>query len=919
MPHARPAAGRRAIEVLLQAELPESPEHQLVLVDATWAGTDTDREFTLQVGGARRRVHVTEQDSPLGITDAWHQHTAETASSGGGILVVTGSVPVDQLGWDLRAHAVRRRPLAVAPTDIVKQIFGAHDLDARMLREDWLLDGLLDAEPHGGWPHIGSVLTRDRAVRALLAARVGLGTLSESDTDHVDLDADTLFDWSLRGTGPRRFAALPQRERDGLTAWLEQAAGPAAPTLLALAAAGRGTDALPLGALAAAALACPTADQASFALGALFGGALQAFDALQPYATAATGVLTRWAGQAEANAPGRDEARSRLIAALDQADQLAAQAQLSPLLTSDRLLPSGYRARLHSLADALGKRPADAVTALRAVTDHQLAALHGDSTERARTAVRLVRWLDTPPNPARSVGDAVRDHMASGGWADLATSVLAEGDDLHDSVLGESYHRLIGRVRDRRRGLDENFAQLLAAWAESAEQQAPHGALLIEDVLTEAAAPLARGGGRPLIIVLDGMSADVAVDLAGDLDRRTWTEIVPSPGSGRSATARLAAVAMLPTLTRVSRASLLSGQAAEGGQDAERSGFTRFWNRRPRNAVLFHKGGYEGAAGHRLAPELLDTLASDTVVGVVVNTIDDALADGRDSGRGRWRIRDIAKLGDLLDAARSTGRPVLLVSDHGHVLDRTPRTTTAAPADDARGARWRTGAGDISDGEVALRGPRVRGGGSIVAAWREDLRYKSRQAGYHGGASLAEVTVPVLAFLPQGHEVPAGWNLLPAEQVPPDWWREIEMPPDSAAAEELAPAKRAKGRKPSPEPSTPGLFAAAGHGTLGEQTIQSKPYLELREFVRNAPDHAAVRAAIDALVKAGGRLSPAAVANAAQAETGKSERNPARFVTMLERLLNIDGYPVLQLVESGRTVHLDKELLRQQFTAGGGV
>ena len=34
---------------------------------------------------------------------------------------------------------------------------------------------------------------------------------------------------------------------------------------------------------------------------------------------------------------------------------------------------------------------------------------------------------------------------------------------------------------------------------------------------------------------------------------------------------------------------------------------------------------------------------------------------------------------------------------------------------------------------------------------------------------------------------------------------------------------------------------------------------------------------------------------------------------MLERLLNIDGYPVLQLVESGRTVQLDRALLSQQF------
>ncbi len=98
--------------------------------------------------------------------------------------------------------------------------------------------------------------------------------------------------------------------------------------------------------------------------------------------------------------------------------------------------------------------------------------------------------------------------------------------------------------------------------------------------------------------------------------------------------------------------------------------------------------------------------------------------------------------------------------------------------------------------------------------------------------------------------------------------------------------------------------------------MRSAAYRSQRDFVRLPPADTAVAAALDALLAAGGKLSPAAVAAAAQAATGKSQRNPERFVTVLERLLNIDGYPVLQLVESGRTVHLDKELLRQQFTGG---
>ncbi|KUN85556.1 hypothetical protein AQJ66_13700 [Streptomyces bungoensis] len=905
---ARPAAGRRAVEVLLETELPRAEGRRLVLVDAVWAGGDEEREFTVRVDGAARRVHVTDQDSPLGIADAWRRHTTETDPGGDSVLVVTGRVPADQLGWDLRGHAVRRRPLAVEQADIVKQLFGAGDLDTRMVRETWLLDALLEAEPPGGWPRAGSVLTRDRALRALLAARVGLGDMR---ADSLDLDADTLFDWSRTPAGPRLFAELPDQQRAGLAEWLEEVTGPAAPTLLALAADGRGADALPLGALASAVLACPSAADAGFALGTLFGRALGSFDVLGPYAAAATGVLTRWIAQAEAGGGAGADAHSRVLAVLERADQLAETARLTGLLAGDRLLPSGYRTRLRSLAAALDGRPGPAQAALRDLADHQLAVLHTESTERARTAVRLLRWLDTPQAAPGSVGRSVRHHMESTGWVDLAAGILAEGDASRDSEVGEAYHRLIARVRDRRRQLDEQFAAVLATWTEAASQQAPNGALLIEDVLAEAAAPLARDGGRPLILVLDGMSADVAVELAAGFDRRNWTEIVPAAEAGR-----LAAVAMLPTLTKISRASLLCGAPAEGGQDVERAGFTAFWKKRRREAVLFHKGGFEGTAGHRLAPELLGALADDrTIVGVILNTIDDALADGRESGRARWRIGDIAKLADLLGAALGAGRPVLLVSDHGHVLDRGPREAGPVVAEGVQGARWRTG--PAQSGEVELAGPRVRaGGGRVAAAWRDDLRYTARQAGYHGGASLAEVTVPVLAFVPSDSEIPAGWAALPAENTAPEWWRGAAEP---AQPQETAPAPpRGKGGRKQPAQSE-GLFPQPpqpGHVTPGEQTVRSKPYETQREFVRNAPAGPAVAAALDALLEAGGKLSPAAVAAAAQAATGKSERNPQRFVTMLERLLNIDGYPVLQLVESGRTVHLDKELLRQQFLEG---
>ena len=912
----RPFAGRRAIEVLLQTEMTD-PNRRLVLVDAVWDPEELNTEFTVAVGGGYRRVVVTDQQSPLGIIDAWHRHLAGVAGDSADddvVLVVTGSVPPDQLSLDLRAHAVRRHPLPVDRAEIVAQLFGAADLDRRMLGEHWLLDALLQAEPLDGWPRVGAVLTRDRAVRALLGARLRLG---DPASDTQDLDADALFAWTRTSAGPSLYADLPKEEQRGLANWLARTVGPAAPTLLTLAAEGRGSDALPMGVLASAALSSRSAEAAGFALGTLFGQALASFDTLRPFADAATGVLTRWVAQAEGPTAPAGAARSQVAAVLERADRLAADARLTDLVRSDRLLPSGYLGRLRTLAVCLGSRgegaTALAESALRDLEAHQLSALYADSTETARTAVRLMRWLAIAPPSSATVSQAVQEHLASSGWADLAIGVLAEGDASRDAAVGEAYRRLIGAARERRAALDARFAGLLASWSETACQQANGGALLIEDVLARTAAPLAQGGGRPLILVLDGMSADVAVRIAGELDRRAWNEIVPATAKG-TLPVRQAAVSMLPSVTRVSRASLLSGRPSEGGQAAERIGFAAFWRKRHRDAHLFHKGGYEGPLGHRLAPELVQVLASDDIVAVVVNTIDDALADGREGTSGRWGLTDIGKLPDLLNAARDYGRPVVLVSDHGHIVDRTERAHQPAEATGVRGARWRTG--NPGDGEVALSGPRVlTDGRRITAAWRDDLRYTPRQAGYHGGASLAEVTVPVITVVPSGGAVPSGWVLLPPESAEPVWWKESGTATTLEAVTqeaEVPPAGLDEPKAESASRATP-----SGRLTLGQRAVRSAPYRTQREFVRAAPPDKAVEAALDALEAAGGKLSPGAVAAAAQAATGKSQRNPARFATMLERLLNIDGYPVLQLVESGRTVQLDRALLSQQFLSEG--
>ncbi|WP_137992470.1 BREX-2 system phosphatase PglZ [Streptomyces vilmorinianum] len=906
----RPLIDRRIVEALLETELRRAKDRRLLLVHARYdSAAPTD--FTARVDGRQRRVRVTDQDSVLGIVDAWQRLLSEPEDDR--LLVVASDVPATALGWDVRAHAVGRRSLAVDRAEIVKQLFGAADLDPRMFREAWLLDALIEAEPADGWPRDGSVLTRDAAVQALVGERLGLGRTMGGHSP--DLDTNALLAWSRTTAGPARFRELAESERDGLTDWLSGVIGSAAPTLLALIADGRGQDAMALGVLGSVLSAPDAPAGTSFALGGLFGSTLRSVDELPPFTSSVIGTLARWIGEAEANSASGAEARQRVYAVLDRADQLAAEAGLGQVLRVDPLLPSGLRARLRDLATALEASSDEAEAALDHVLAHQLARLHPASCNAARMAVRVVRWLDGPEPIVASVGQAVSEHFAQWGWVDRALAVLAEGDPLGESAVGQAYHQLIGKARARRTVIDEHFAARLAGWTLAASTQAPAGALLIEDVLTTLAVPLAGANKTPvapLVLVLDGMSAAIAAQLGDEIDRRVWTEIVPAPQGGQAAR-RQAAVSMLPSVTTISRASLLSGTATSGKQPAESKGFAALWQRYRRTGTLFHKGQIGGVEGHRLAPELLEALAGDGVVGVVLNTIDDALDHGQEGERTTWRLKDISHLLDLLNAARGYGRPVLLVSDHGHVIDRSPKGRGPMKATGVQSARWRTGTPD--EGEVELSGPRVLAGdGAIVAPWREDIRYTPRKAGYHGGASIAEVTVPLIALVPSQELVPSGWVVMPPEQSVPSWW---EPCTETAADVEPESSASRRGRKPKEVQAGEGLFAAADVSTetvtLGGKVVRTQRYQTQKAFVRRAPDAKAVAAVIDALAEAGGKLTPDAVAAAATAATGRSQRNPEIFVTVVQRLLNVEGYGVINLVDAGRTVELNVPLLREQF------
>ncbi len=314
----------------------------------------------------------------------------------------------------------------------------------------------------------------------------------------------------------------------------------------------------------------------------------------------------------------------------------------------------------------------------------------------------------------------------------------------------------------------------------------------------------------------------------------------------------------------------------------------------------------------------------------VLNTIDDAL-DRSDPGGTDWTDSAVRHLRPLLDHARRAGRVVIMTADHGHVIERRQGTQRSYP--DITSGRSRAGHPSAADGEVLVTGERVLlpvVGGPAVLAVDERVRFGPLKAGYHGGASPAEAIVPV-AVLVDGSP-PEGSGLGLASPQEPAWWidpvvsRSLPGGPGrgargSHAAAAARPAS-ADSRLRSAPGDAPTLFDAPGPAPepnpvdsrardQAGQVISSVVYAAQRKISgRLSVSDDKVADLLTALLDAPDlRLSPAQSA-LVLAVPQQSLRGATLHV---QRLLNIEGYPVLRIDADGATVILDESLLREQF------
>jgi hypothetical protein len=964
----------------------------LVRAEPVWDGP---AQFTLtHSGGAdeARTVHVAAALSPLAVFEQTLHHL--DSGAGNDVLAVLTNREEAELGDNVLALVHRQRVDIVEPWEVVRNAFGVTGIDGRLTAHyPWAAEALIDAAPPGGWPRAnGSTLDLDTALAQLAVRRLALR--ERLNFRPADLDINALFHWSLVPGAPDTFNALRDAERDGLAGYLTSRTGNAAKGLLALVAADHGPDAVAFG-LVCAALWTHAQDTADAEVFRARGRAERYFGEPSEHAPAATvsdADVSAFAASAEefvsgvlASHLGRtDDAASRLAAPsasavpprqlataiLDRAATLTRQFGAESAARYSPLLRAGFDARLAETATALARcveqypvpsvDVAGLVDAVKALATHRLAD-KPDARPRVLRAVmaqRLVQWLaeahtvDSPPCSERvdTVAAGLELHMVETAWVDHALEYIHAGGE-SDQAVKAAFAGLYRTVRARRRELDRVFAARLAAWTASGTD--PGSMLTVETFLRRVVAPVVKAGERgTMLIVLDGMSAAVATELGEQL-HETWAEFDPVGTTGASAgpsaqrPRRRAMAAILPTLTNPSRTSLFAGETVGGGQDEEKKRYAahRFWG--GKRAVLFHKDDLRGRDGAAFGPKLTAALEDpDAHVAVVINVIDDLVHEGRETDRPTWQIDAIGKLRALLAAAAAQGRAVVVTSDHGHVVEHDGERI---PAERALSARHRASGGPLDDAEVELRGPRVvtpDGSQHVVALWNADAHYGSRQAGYHGGASLAEVAIPVLALLPFGAAPPKGWRELGTQQ--PRWWALSPMEGDGTAIATTAAADKSpvsSSRVPRRSGADKARQEAAGQQSLpiellrpagtepakletGQAAVSavavdrdplltallaSEVFQSQCAGLARKPDLAKVEAALGALLEAHGTLPVVALAQ----RSGVRPERADGFAATLRQILNFDSVQVLATLADGRTLRLETRLLREQFGLPG--
>ncbi|MFM0732833.1 BREX-2 system phosphatase PglZ [Paraburkholderia sediminicola] len=839
-------------------------------------------------------------ESSLAIREALCDLERQDPAASG--MVVITPLSTHEVAEDIVARLARARVFQPEGWDTVRLMFQAKETDARLGRFAWMPQALIDGASLGAYqPVANGFLDLETAWREVLARFLGI--------EAARPDAVVLLRWSLTPDADPRLGPLPAAMRSDIVSWLAEAAGVAGGMVLGCVETARTNDALPLGLVSGVIFAPDGEGQAALGQAAI---RLERF-VNDKHVGVAEGRA--WAAAAEQAVRSLGLEASR--ATLDRADALLRDLRISEFAQLSDVLPSALDQRLTDFALALNAHAVEPsetnlqqveVQADRALK-HALMNDQKPRMERVEMARRLARWLLSPMASGTSLPDSVEWQADQGAYVDWARFRLLGGDELTE--LSDAYAACRQAAIARRNAFAKPFALALVQW--HAQTSADSGRIVpLERVLDKVLAPIAAVQPT-LLLVMDGLSNSIFRELFSRIAGQGWAELVPT-ALGQP----LVGVAAVPTVTEVSRASLLCGRLTIGTQAQEKPGFAAhaalLAHSRPEHPPkVFHKGDLTDAGS--LSPEVRAAIANQRqrVVGVVYNAVDDHLS-GPDQLNQRWALEDLRHLLPLLREAREARRVVVITADHGHLLEDG---TTLVPGGESD--RWRPGKTTTSPQEIAVSGARVvtsDGSNEVVCLWGESSRYAGRKNGYHGGLSPQEVTVPLSVFVPVGTSL-AGWSPAPPNQ--PEWW-ELPLLLQARSPATAAQQPRPTRKKPAEIEAQPGLFApvdllppatreAAPYDWIGG-LLSSSIYASQRQLAARValPDDK-MRLLLEALAERGGKLSRTALAN----RLSLAEVRIGGVLSAVRRVLNVDQAAVLTVDETAGSVELNIALLQQQF------
>lgn len=844
-------------------------------------------------GEGSDQVAVRQCNSPLQMRLALQ----EAQDSAMPTVLVT---PLDQaqLSEDILMRFALRRLHQINSWEIVRALFKAKSLDPRITQHAFLADLLLEhAATHEVHPVAGGLVDAETVWGILLLERLGLSG------GHPDLAE--LLRCTAESDLAARWQACPVEFRAAASSWITETAGEAAGVVLRCLETEHGAEALALGLVMGVVYHEDVGHELDKAAGRL--------EAYVGTTNVSVDVVTQWRDAASACA--EQIQKPSLRRSLDDAERILQHIGAAAHVWRSDELESGFEMRLSRLGRALAAHVDLRATAIseelqalyESIQQHRLWLDGGRRTERAEMAIRLAHWLANQiaaaaPRPSNLV-DLAQAYAAEGGFVDWARQVLRGGEPNKD--LAGAYVRLVDRVTELREIENQRFGQMLADQRAGGNPGA--GLVPVEQVLAHVVTHVVEQV-PVLVLLVDGMNWAVFRELVADIKARDWIELALD-----SVSKRLIGLAALPTITEVCRTSLLCGTLRRGQASDEVQGFaahpslvdTSVSGFAPR---LFHKAALEGDEDSSLASDIRQALAEkrQRVVGIVINAVDDHLDKG-DQIDATWTVQHIRVLEPILAEARAAGRAVLLLSDHGHVLDRQTECREATD-----GLRWRRTGTPVVQGEFEVSSPRVvvPENGRVIVPWSERLRYGARKNGYHGGCTPQEMLIPIAILWPE-LRLPPG--LMEAPTDVPSWWIE-PLVAVSGVPEVVAPEKPTKAKPVAPTLfEQPPVHAVATEEPWIAELLRTNMFAAQKQLAGRARvDDVKVRRLISTLVSRGGSMTAPALASV----IGEPEHRLPGLLAITQRLLNVEGYAILDRQDASNTVVLNVPLLKRQFELG---